>query len=226
LIHTRIIAGVAILAVLLVLAVPLFSFAAGTTVTVQTDSASYKGVAGTQITISGTVSPAPTASGYAISLEVNSSQGLLAVYSTSVTAGTGAFSYTMTTGYASGGWINGTYAIKAVYATSTSGPEYTATTTYQYGAVSTTTSTTPTSSSATPTTVTTTLTVSTATTVTTSLPGTTVVQPTTVVTTQTGPTTTTTTTVSNASWEYVGIGGIVAAIALAGLAGFVMMRRH
>jgi hypothetical protein len=212
------------LAVLLVLVVPLFSFAASTTVTVQTDSTSYSGVAGTHITISGTVSPAPTASGYAISLEVNSSQGLLEVFSTSVTAGTGAYSYTMTTGYAANGWVNGTYTIKAVYATSTNGPTYTATTTYQYGTTGTTTSSTSTTSSATVTTVTTTLTVSTATTVTTSLPGTTVVQPTTITTTQTGPTTTS--TVSNASWEYVGIGGIVAAIALAGLAGFLVMRRH
>jgi hypothetical protein len=208
------------------MSVTFFSAAAGTTVTVQTDASSYVGQVGTHVVISGVVTPAPGVSGYAVTIEVNSTQGLLEVFSTQVNAATGAYSYTMTTGYAANGWINGTYTIKVVYATSTSGPTYTATATYQYGAASTTTSTTPTTSGATPTTITTTLTVSTATTVTTSLPGTTVVQPTTVITTQTGPTTTTTTTVSNASWEYVGIGGIVAAIALAGLAGFLMMRKH
>ena len=154
--------SVTVLAITLILAisVPLFSFAATTTVTVQTNYATYPGVAGTPVAISGTISPAPGTSGYSVTLEVNTTQGLLAVYSASVNGASGAYSYTMTTGYAANGWITGTYIITAVYATSANGPTYTGQTTFQYGSATTSTTTTSTaSSSATATTVTTTVTV-------------------------------------------------------------------
>ena len=197
---------------------PFFSAAAGTTVTVQTNASSYPGQPGTHIVVSGTVSPAPGASGYAVGIELNSSQGLLQVFSASVDGTTGAYTYTITTGFATGGWINGTYTIEVKYSAVTGGPIYTATTTYQYGAAGTTT--TPTTSQST-----TTVTSTVSTTVTTTLPGTTVTSLSTI-TVPTTQTSTTTTTVTSGTWETIGIIGIVLAVVFAGLAGFMMMRRH
>ena len=216
---------------------PLFSFAAASTVTVQTNFATYPGVAGTPVVISGTVSPAPGTSGYSVTLEINTTQGLLAVYSASVNGANGAYSYTMTTGYAANGWITGTYIVTAVYATSANGPTYTGQTTFQYGSATTSTTTTSTStSSATATTVTTTVTSTVSTTQTTTQtatssitvtgPTVTSTVPTTVSTTVTGPTVTTTTTVSSATWLYVGIGGIILAVIVGAGAAVMMMRRH
>jgi len=215
---------------------PLFSFAATSTVTVQTNYATYPGVAGTPVAISGAVSPAPGTSGYAVTLEINTTQGLLAVYSASVNSASGAYSYTMTTGYAANGWINGTYVITAVYATSPNGPTYKGSTTFQYGSTttSTATSTNPTTTSATATTVTTTVTstLSTTTTqtatssITVTGPTVTNTVPTTVSTTVTGPTVTSTTTVSSATWLYVGIAGILVAVIVGAGAAVMMMRRH
>ena len=202
------------------ISVPFFSAAAGTTVSVQTDASSYPGQPGTHIVVSGTVSPAPGASGYAVGIELNSSQGLLQVFSASVDGTTGAYSYTITTGFATGGWINGTYTIEVKYSAVTGGPIYTATTTYQYGATGSTTPTTTTSSQS-ATTVTSTV----STTVTTTVPGPTVTSLSTI-TVPTTQTSTTTTTVTSGTWETIGIIGIVLAVVFAGLAGFTMMRRH
>jgi len=229
--------SITVLAIALILAIsmPLFSFAAASTVTVQTNFATYPGVAGTPIVISGTISPAPGTSGYSVTLEINTTQGLLAVYSTSVNGANGAYSYTMTTGYAANGWITGTYIITAVYATSANGPTYTGSATFQYGSATTSTTTTSTTtSSATATTVTTTVTSTVGTTQTTtqtatsSITGPTVTTtvPTTVSTTVTAPTVTTTTTVSSATWLYVGIAGILVAVIVGALAAVMMMRRH
>lgn len=199
---------------------PLFSTGATTTVSLHTDASSYPGQAGTHVAITGTVTPAPGGTAYyAVSLEINSSQGLLAVYSTQVDDSTGSFSYTLTTGYSSNGWINGTYTITAVYQPSVSGPTYTSSTTFQYGGSSTTTSTS--SSGQSTTTVTTTVT-STATSVSTTTQLSMVTVPTTVTS---STTITSTSTVTNSTWEYVGIAGIAAAVVLAGIAVFMMRRR-
>lgn len=215
-----ILSAVLTMAVVLLLTAPLLSYAAGTTVSVQTNSSSYPGVPGTHVIISGAVSPAPVSAGYSVSLEINTSQGLLTVYSTPVSATSGSFTYTMTTGYAPNGWINGTYTIVAVYASSSSGPTYTGSTTFQYGASATTTTSTGSTSQST-TTITTTVTSTTI-----SISTTTQITVTTVPTTVTSSTTmTTTSTVTNSTWEYIGIAGIAAAIVLAGLTVF-MMRRY
>lgn len=130
----------AIAALLLLSFVPLFSSAAGTTVTVQTSASSYPAPAagGEQIPVSGTVSPAPGISGYAVSIQFTNTAGLYFVATAPVDASTGAFSYTLTTGPANQNWINGTYTVRAVYGTIPGGPQYTAATTFNYGTFSTT----------------------------------------------------------------------------------------
>ena len=137
----------AIAAILLLSFAPFFSFAATTTVTVQPSAASYPATVGTQIPISGVVTPAPGAAGYAVTVEVTNPSGLFTVQSAAVNATTGAYSTTFVSGTPGQLWGNGTYTITAVYATSANGPTYTATNTFTYGTF-TTTSITQTSSSA------------------------------------------------------------------------------
>jgi hypothetical protein len=131
----------AIAAILLFSFVPFFSFAAGTTVTVQTSQSSYpNGSTGILIPINGTVSPAPGVSGYSVSIEVTNPSGLYFVTSTPVNATTGAFSYTLTTGSPSNLWGNGTYTVTAVYAASANSQPVSGTTTFTYGEFASTTS--------------------------------------------------------------------------------------
>lgn len=144
---TATIAGIGALAIAVILLLsfgPFFSSAAGTTVTVQTSATSYtpNTAGGVSIPISGTVTPAPTASGYAVTLEISNTNGLSFVVSTSVAATTGDFSYNLVTGPASGNWVNGTYTVTAVYQTAQNQPTYTGSTTFQYGTSTSTTTTT------------------------------------------------------------------------------------
>ncbi|MGH2639188.1 MAG: hypothetical protein ACRDF4_07925 [Rhabdochlamydiaceae bacterium] len=230
---TSIFTTVIAIAAIFAISTPFFSsLAAGTAVTVQTDASSYPaGQAGTHVMISGTVSPVPGQSGYQITLEVNTSQGQLAVYSVPVDGTSGAYSYTLVTGYAVNGWINGTYTIKAVYASSVNGPTYTASTTFQYGASATTSSTT-TSTTSSVSTVTTTVSstvTTTASTTATVTQSTTVTTATTVTSTSTAPGTTSTLTVTTASSNGtdlgIGIAGIIAAVVVAGASAF-LLRKH
>ena len=114
----------AIAAILLFSFVPFFSFAAGATVTVQTSQPSYpQGTTGTQIPITGTVTPAPGASGYTVTLEVTNPSGLFFTATAQVDGTTGAYNYTLVTGSPAGLWGNGTYTVTAVYATTPNGPQ-------------------------------------------------------------------------------------------------------
>lgn len=131
----------AIAAILLLSFAPFFSFAAGTTVTVHPSKASYPATAGTQILISGNVTPPPGSAGYAVTVEVTNPSGLFNVQSAAVNATSGAYSTTIVSGTPAQLWGNGTYTITAVYATSANGPTYTATSTFAYGTFTTTTTT-------------------------------------------------------------------------------------
>ncbi|MHB2036687.1 MAG: hypothetical protein ACYCPW_08105 [Nitrososphaerales archaeon] len=129
----------AIAAILLLSFAPFFSFAATPTVTVQPSAASYPATVGTQIPISGVVTPAPGAAGYSVTVEVTNPSGLFTVQSASVDPTTGAYSTTFVSGTPGQLWGNGTYTVTAVYATSANGPTYTATNTFTYGTFTTTT---------------------------------------------------------------------------------------
>jgi len=139
----------AIAAILLLSFAPFFSFAAGTTVKVQTSAASYAAPVGggASIPINGTVSPAPGAAGYSITLTVTNTAGLDYVVSTSVNGTNGHFSYTLVTGTTAGLWVNGVYTVTGIYTPNINTPSTTGSTTFQYGAVTTTTSPTTTTTS-------------------------------------------------------------------------------
>ena len=218
--------GVLVIAALLLLSfVTLFSSAAGTTVTVQTSASSYPAPAagGEQIPVSGTVSPAPGISGYAVSIQFTNTAGLYFVATAPVDASTGAFSYTLTTGPANQNWINGTYTVRAVYGTIPGGPQYTATTTFTYGAVSTTTTTPTTSTNTTSAVVTTIVNATTITQVTTVQQGGTTI----VTTVQQGGTTIVTTVQQGTSTtiEALAIVGIVIAIIAGALAAMALRKK-
>jgi len=132
----------AIAAILLLSFAPFFSFAVGTTVTVQPSAASYPATSGENIPISGVVTPAPGAAGYAVTVEITNPSGLFTVQSAAVNATTGAYSTTFVSGTPAQLWGAGTYTITAVYATSANGPTYTATATFTYGSFTTTPTTT------------------------------------------------------------------------------------
>jgi hypothetical protein len=130
---TPYIAGIGVLAIAAVLVllyvVPIFSTAAGITVTVSATS-SY----GHWVNISGTVSPAPEGSGYYAAIAVVNSNGQPVIDADAlVNATTGAFSdnYTGVSNFA-----NGTYSITVTYAQNVNEPYY-GYGTLQYGAVTT-----------------------------------------------------------------------------------------
>ncbi|MGH2639187.1 MAG: hypothetical protein ACRDF4_07920 [Rhabdochlamydiaceae bacterium] len=139
----------AIAAILLLSFAPFFSFAAGTTVAVQTSASSYPAPpgGGEKIPINGTVSPAPGATGYSISLTVTNAAGLYFVASTPVNGTTGAFSYTLVTGTTNGLWDNGTYTVTGIYSTNINSPTVTGSTTFAYGTFTTTSTSSSSSSS-------------------------------------------------------------------------------
>jgi hypothetical protein len=221
----------AIAAILLFSFAPFFSFAAGTTVTVQTTPSSFpNGVTGQQIPISGTVTPAPGASGYGVTIEVTNPSGLYFVASTAVNATTGAFSYTLVTGSPAGLWGNGTYTVTAIYATSASGPTYTGMTTFTYGEFVSSSSSTSSSGSASSSGVATTIVTSVVTTIVqqTTVQTTTVVSSATTVNLGTTIVSATTTTVQGAAStlaETLGVVGIVIAVIAGGIAAMAL-RKH
>ena len=144
------IAGVSVLAIaaILLLSAPFFSFAAGTTITVSTDKATYPATVGTQILVNGTISPAPGAgSQTSATIQIKDSSGtLIFIASAPVDGATGAFNYTVVSGP---GWKNGTYTVNVVWAATYSGTAYTGSTTFAYGQPTTTTTTSTSSASAT-----------------------------------------------------------------------------
>jgi hypothetical protein len=220
----------AIAAILLFSFAPFFSFAAGSTVTVQTTPSSFpNGVTGQQIPINGTVTPAPGASGYGVTIEVTNPSGLYFVASTAVNATTGAFSYTLVTGSPAGLWGNGTYTVTAIYATSASGPTYTGKTTFTYGEfVSTTSSSSSSGSGSSSGVVATTIITSVVTTIVQNVQTTTVVSSATTVNLGTTIVSATTTTVQGSAstlGETLGVVGIVIAIIAGGIAAMAL-RKH
>jgi hypothetical protein len=125
------VAGIGMLIAFLFLA-PLASYAAAPTVTVSTDKAFYP--QGTEtITVSGTVSPAPTSSGSYIGVSITGPTGAQVDANEFAVSTTGAYSGTFTTG-------GSTYTGPGVYTVTASYNGGTASATFQYG--NTTTSTT------------------------------------------------------------------------------------
>jgi hypothetical protein len=128
--------GVLAIAAVLVLLylVPIFSAAAGTTVTVTATSA-Y----GQWVNISGSVSPAPGASGYEVGIAVQNSGGqAVIVADANVNGTTGDFNYTYT---GVGNLANDTYSVTVAYEPTIGGPTYDGSASFNYGFVQTTTST-------------------------------------------------------------------------------------
>jgi hypothetical protein len=217
----------AIAAILLFSFAPFFSFAAGTTVTVQTSQTSYpNATTGSQIPINGTVSPAPGVAGYSVTIEVTNPSGLYFVASAPVNGTTGTFGYTLVTGSPSNLWGNGTYTVTAVYAVSTTSPTYTGSTTFTYGEFASTTSSS--SSSGSSSGVATTIITSVVTTIVQNEQTTTVVTSATTVNLGTTIVSATTTTVQAAATtlgETLGAVGIVIAIIAGGIAAMAL-RKH
>jgi hypothetical protein len=123
-----------ILAAFLVLG-PVAAFGATSTMTLSTNSASYSGMA--NITISGTISPAPTVASNVIITTVGTA-GAVDIGSSPVATGTGAFSYTLVSG-GNANWVSGTYTVNATWGAQ--GNTATKTTTFTYGGGSTGTTT-------------------------------------------------------------------------------------
>ena len=133
--------GVSVLAIaaILLLSAPFFSFAAGTTITVSTDKASYPNATGTPFTVNGTISPAPGVSNTYATIQIKNPSGtVMLVDSALVNPTTGAFSDSLASG---ANWVNGTYTVLVTWAASASGTVYTGSTTFAYGAAPTTTTT-------------------------------------------------------------------------------------
>jgi len=109
---------------------PLTAFAA-TTVTVQTDASSYQ--PGATIHVSGTVSPAPTLTGTYIAVSIIAPNGVTADANEFEVGTNGSYSGTFVPGPSYS--VNGTYTVDAVY------NSVTATTTFMYGTISTSSAT-------------------------------------------------------------------------------------
>lgn len=99
-----------LLAAFLVLG-PVAAFAAGETVTVSTDAKSYSGNA--TIQVSGTVTPAPSASGTAVVVTTKGPMGAVDTGTAPVAATSGTYSYVLVAGAPS--WVAGTYTVNATY---------------------------------------------------------------------------------------------------------------
>ncbi len=139
------VAGISVLAIAAILLLsfaPFFSFAAGTTVTVQTNATfSAPATGGTSIPVNGTVSPAPGVAGYAVTVELTNPSGLFVAQSASVNPTTGFYTTTFVSSTPAQLWGNGTYTVTAVYAPSAQGATSTASTTFSYGTFVPTTTT-------------------------------------------------------------------------------------
>jgi len=141
------VSALAIAAIFLLSFAPFISFAAGSTVTVQSSAASYPtAVAGTSIPITGIVTPAPGVAGYSVTVELSNPSGLFIAQSGQVNPTTGAYNTTFVSGTPAALWGNGTYTVTAVYATSAQSTPVTGSATFTYGSFATSTTTSSTSS--------------------------------------------------------------------------------
>jgi hypothetical protein len=121
---TLLVAGAGMLMAFLFLA-PMAAFAQSGSVTVTTDQPSYQ--PGATITVSGTVTPAPTASGTYVGISITTPTGVVAdANEFEVAASTGAYSGTFQPGATY--TPNGTYTVTAKYSTYPA-----ATTTFMFG---------------------------------------------------------------------------------------------
>jgi hypothetical protein len=91
---------------------PTLAFAAGETVTASTNAPAYSGQS--NITVSGTVTPAPAGANTAVVVTTKGPAGVVDTGTSPVATGTGAYSYTFVSG---GGalWVQGTYTVNATY---------------------------------------------------------------------------------------------------------------
>jgi len=126
----------------LLLSCPLVALAAGAAVTVKTDQPSYSGAQ--SLTVSGTISPAPSSSGTNVVIKVSNPSGREVLLSEApVSTADGSYSLHFVTGGPN--WVSGTYLVNATYVWgSVSGV---ATNTFTYSPTATTTSATSTSTS-------------------------------------------------------------------------------
>lgn len=209
--------GVLAIAAVLFLSVPIMASAAGTVVDVNATS-----VYGKSVNVSGMITPNPGA-GQEVSIAVTAPDGanvLSAVVP--VSSATGAYNYTAVAG-GSSHWINGTYSVSATWGTISQA--YTNTTTFAYGAFTTTSTSTSSNSSSSgqATTIysnTTISSITTVTSVTTIISGTTLTSVTTIVSAIT-------TTVANGSSTalYIGIVAVIIAV-VAGAIAAMALRKH
>ena len=212
--------GVLAIAAVLFLSVPIMASAAGTVVDVNATS-----VYGKSVNVSGMITPNPGA-GQEVSIAVTAPDGanvLSAVVP--VSSATGAYNYTAVAG-GSSHWINGTYSVSATWGTISQA--YTNTTTFAYGAFTTTSTSTSSNSSSSGqattiysnTTISSITTVTSVTSVTTIISGTTLTSVTTIVSAIT-------TTVANGSSTalYIGIVAIIIAV-VAGAIAAMALRKH
>jgi len=105
---------------------PVFASATSYTLTVGTDKTIYN--VGSNITISGTVSPTPPAGSY-VTISVTDPNGILTGHLSAAVGATGSYSYSANdTSVVSN--TGGTYTIKALWAANVTGPAYTQTATF------------------------------------------------------------------------------------------------
>jgi len=131
----------AIIAFLLICAVPLRVNAAAVTVTVGTNLTAYSQGGNVSIIVTGTVVPAPITTANAVVSITNPTGVEVELASIPVSNATGIFSTTFVAGGGSN-WANGTYTVTASYATTASGPVYTGSATFTYGTIPVTTTST------------------------------------------------------------------------------------
>jgi ActR/RegA family two-component response regulator len=142
---------------------PVAALAATSTMTIGTNSASYSGMA--DVTVSGTISPAPTIASNVV-ITTTGPVGAVDIESVPVATGTGTFTYTLVTG-GNANWVSGTYTVNGTWGAQ--GNTASKTTTFAYTATGTGSgSTTTVTVASTTTTVTTTVTTAEATTTVTS----------------------------------------------------------
>jgi flagellin-like hook-associated protein FlgL len=95
---------------------PLAAFGATSTMTLSTNAPS-SGVSGqTTVTVSGTITPAPTVASNVV-LTTRGPNGAADIGSTPVTTGTGTFSYSLVTG-GNAAWVSGTFTVNGTWGAS------------------------------------------------------------------------------------------------------------
>jgi len=91
---------------------PALAFGATRTMTLSTNNPSYVGQA--TISVTGTVSPAPTISNTAVVVTTKGPAGAVDIGEATVATGTGAFTYVFVSG-GSANWVTGTYSVNATW---------------------------------------------------------------------------------------------------------------